>query len=165
MSFGNNGAGPQGAPVFGNQGPAAAPVAGGAVPGQAGAPANGATPFYNASFESVLAAVSRGEIPLNIQVPSGTQFSGNSAAAIQGNPTLLQAISQGIAQNGTNGLNGNGAGGGTINSSTASVQASSPSGAAAPGTSTAFGGAQTIDAKQLMSIASAVPVGSQYGGN
>jgi len=80
ISFGNNGAGPQGAPVFGNQGPAAAPVAGGAVPGQAGAPANGATPFYNASFESVLAAVSRGEIPLNIQVPSGTQFSGNSAA-------------------------------------------------------------------------------------
>lgn len=101
MSFGNNGAGPQGAPIFGNQ-----PGAAGAVPGQAGAPANGATPFYNASFESVMAAVSRGELPLNMLFTAANSFAGNAAGiqAQQGNPTLLQALQQGLQQNGTNGL-------------------------------------------------------------
>jgi hypothetical protein len=164
MSFGNNGAGPQGAPIFGNQGPATAPVAAGAVPGQAGAPANGATPFYGAGIESVMAAVSRGEIPLNATVAVGSQFGGNNANAQQGNPTLLQAISQGLPQNGTNGLNGIGAGGGTVNSSMASTGGQ-------PGSfdaNTSMGGTQTIDAKQVINTTTgAVSFSSpqQYGGN
>ncbi|MGH7224307.1 MAG: hypothetical protein ACRELF_13835, partial [Gemmataceae bacterium] len=96
MSFGGiNGAGPQGAPIFGNQGPASAPVAAGAVPDQAGAPANGATPFFNAGSESVLAAMSRGEVPANLGV---------SAPSLGSQVSLMQAISQGVPQNGTNGM-------------------------------------------------------------
>jgi hypothetical protein len=160
MSFGNNGVGPQGAPIFGNQGPAAAPVAAGPVQGQAGAPANGATPFYGASFESVLAAVSRGEVSLNTQVAAGSQFGGAAAAQQAGNPTLLQAISQGNPQNGTNGLNGLGAGGGTVNSSYASVNSN-------PGTFGISDGGQTINAKRLMNDAVSVQLSNplQYGGN
>lgn len=160
MSMGNNGAGPQGAPIFGNQGPAAAPVAAGPVLGQAGAPANGATPFYNASFESVMAAVSRGELPLNATVAVNSQFGGNNAAAQQGNPTIMQAISQGLPQNGTNGLNGIGAGGGTVNASYASCNNQ-------PGTfDQGFDSTATIDPKQVMN-APGVQLASpqQYGGN
>jgi hypothetical protein len=68
-----------------------------------------------------MAAVSSGRLSLNTIVATGNQFGGNSAAAPQGNPTLLQAISQGNGQNGTNGLNGNAAGGGTVNTSYGSV--------------------------------------------
>jgi hypothetical protein len=154
MSFGNNGAGPLGAPIFGNQSTTAA----GAVPGQAGAPANGATPFYNAGFESVLAAVSRGEVSLNTVVNGGNQFGG--VGNVAGNPTLLQAISQGNPQNGTNGLNGVGAGGGTVNSSYASVNTN-------PGTFGISDGGQTINAKRLMNDAVSVQLSNplQYGGN
>jgi hypothetical protein len=99
MSFGGiNGAGPQGAPIFGNQGTAAA----GAVAGQAGAPANGATPYFNASAESVLAAMSRGEIPANLGV---------SAGSLGAQVPLLQAIAQAVPQNGTNGVSSGAASG------------------------------------------------------
>jgi hypothetical protein len=140
MSFGGiNGAGPQGAPIFGNQGPASAPVAAGAVPGQAGAPANGATPFFSASAESVLAAMSRGEVPANLGV---------SAPQLGGQVPLLQAIAQGIPQNGTNGIgvsSGPVFGGGGVE----------PNG-------TTFGGTQAVDDKQMASVPSPT---NQYSGN
>jgi len=161
MSFGGvNQTGATGAPIFGNQGPAAAPVAAGAVQGQAGAPANGATPFFNTSIESVMAAVSRGEIPLNLRVQAGNQFGGVASEAVgpAGNPTLLQAISQGLPQNGTNGLNGVAAGGGTVNASYASFNT-------APGTFDAgFDSTATIDPKQ-MANATGQTFTNQYGGN
>jgi hypothetical protein len=107
-----------------------------------------------------MAAVSRGEVSLNTVVASGNQFGGNSAAAPQGNPTLLQAMSQGLGQNGTNGLNG-GPGGGTVNASYSSVQ--TITGAFSD---TSPGGTQTIDATQMMvndDVALSSPI--QYGGN
>jgi hypothetical protein len=83
MSFGGiNGAGPQGAPI---QWP----------PGCAGATTNGATPYFNASAESVLAAMSRGEVPANLGV---------SAAGLGAQVPLLQAIAQGLPANGSNGI-------------------------------------------------------------
>lgn len=107
-----------------------------------------------------MAAVSSGRLSLNTVVATGSQFGGNSAAAPQGNPTLLQAISQGNGQNGTNGLNGNAAGGGTVNTSYGSVNT-------APGTFGVSGGTQTINPKALMSDAVNVQLSSplQYGGN
>jgi hypothetical protein len=168
MSFGNLGAAngaqpaaaPTGAPIFGNQGTAAAPVAAGPVQGQAGAAPNGATPFYSTSFESVMAAVSRGELPLNMQVGVNSQFGGNNAAAQAGNPTLMQAISQGNPQNGTNGLNGIGAGGGTVNMSYASCNNS-------PGTfDNGFDSTATIDPKQVIASGTVtLSSPNQYGGN
>jgi hypothetical protein len=116
-------------------------------------------PYYQASFESVLAAVSRGEVSLNQLVASGSQFGGNNPAAQQGNPTLLQGFSQGLGQNGTNGLNGIGAGGGTVNSSIASVNS-------APGSFGVSGQTNTINPKLPLSdpgVALASPI--QYGGN
>lgn len=107
-----------------------------------------------------MAAVSRGEVSLNQVVASGSQFGGNNPNAQAGNPTLLQAISQGLPQNGTNGLNGIGAGGGTVNISYASANA-------APGTfDSGFDSTATIDPKQVMN-APGVQVASpaQYGGN
>ena len=139
MSFGNNGAGPQGAPIFGNQGPVAAPVAAGAVAGQAGAAANGATPIYAANFESVLAAMSRGEIPANLGV---------TAPALGGQVSLLQAMSQGVAQNGTNGLG---------------VSSGPKVGEGNGGeTGTTFGGVQPVDAKALANVPT---FSNQYSGN
>jgi hypothetical protein len=136
------------------------------APGIVGQPAGqgGATlpPVFNSGFESVMAAVSRGEVSLNQIVASGSQFGGNNPAAQAGNPTLMQAISQGMPQNGTNGLNGVGAGGGTVNSSTASSNT-------APGSfdnGTSMGGTQTIDAKQTLSSSGVQLVSPiQYGGN
>jgi hypothetical protein len=157
MTWGNNGAGPTGVQPF-------APGVVGQPPGQAGAtlPA-----FYNASFESVMAAVSRGEISLNMVVANGSQFGGlnngpSGSNISAGNPTLLQAISQGNGQNGTNALNGKPGSGGTVNSGFDSLNT-------APGTfdnGTSMGGTQTIDAKQVMSDAS-VKISSPiaYGGN
>jgi hypothetical protein len=167
MSIGNLGAapgaqpaaGPTGAPIWLDTGPAA----GSAPVGQAGNPAPyGGVTYFNSSFESIMAAVSRGEVSLNQIVASGSQFGGNNPNAQAGNPTLLQAFSQGLGQNGTNGLNGNAAGGGTVNSSMAST-------GTAPGSfdnNTAMGGTQTIDAKQVMN-APGVQLASpaQYGGN
>lgn len=155
MSFGNNGAGPQGAPIFGNQGTAAA----GAVPGQAGAPANGATPFYNASFESVLAAVSRGEIPLNMVVTSNNILAGNSTAAPQGNPTLLQAMTQGAVQNGTNGL-GVRSGPAPATEGTAAINIGSAN--AVAGMNTDQNSTLVVDPRQMNNVPT---YANQYGGN
>lgn len=151
MTWGNNNAGPVGVPPTGPNVPAGQMV---------GTGGGTATPLYLASFESVMAAVSRGEVSLNQIVASGSQFGGNNPNAPQGNPTLLQAISQGNGQNGTNGLNGVGAGGGTVNSSYASFNT-------APGTFDAgFDSTATIDPRAVMS-APAVQLASpiQYGGN
>jgi hypothetical protein len=135
MTFGINGAGPIGVQPF-------APGVVGQPPGQAGATQ---PPIFSASFESIMAAVSRGEIPLNVQVPAGNQFGGIGNAA--GNPTLLQAISQGGQINGTNGLNGVGAGGGTVNSSYASANT-------VGGTFDAgFDGTATVDPKAMAGAA------------
>jgi hypothetical protein len=155
MTFGNNGAGPVGVPPLG---PPGNPNAGQMV-GQGGA---NYPPLYNATFESVLAAVSRGALPLNMQVGNNSQFGGNTAAQQQGNPTLLQAISQGQPQNGTNGLNGVAAGGGTVNSSYASFNN-------APGTfDGGFDSTATIDPRQTVTpTTGAVTLSNplQYGGN
>jgi hypothetical protein len=140
MTWGNNNAGPVGVPPLGPN-----PNAGQMV----GTGGGVATPLYLASFESVMAAVSRGEVSLNMQVPPGSQFGGNNAAAPQGNPTLMQAISQGNGQNGTNGLNGVGASGGTVNSGYASCNT-------APGTFDAgFDSTATIDPKQPLTSSGA----------
>ena len=153
MTWGLNGAGPTGVSPVGPN-PNAGQIVG----------SGGGTypPFYPAGFESVMAAVSRGEISLNLVVANNSQFGGNNANAQAGNPTLMQAISQGLPQNGTNGLNGVAAGGGTVNSSSASCN--NQPGSFDNGSS--FGGTQTIDAK-LMTNQGPVQVSNpiQYGGN
>jgi hypothetical protein len=151
MTWGNNNAGPVGVQPF-------APGQVGQPPGQAGA---NLPPFYATSFESLMAAVSRGEISLNQLVPA-TQTGGVGNA--NGNPTLLNALSSALPQNGTNGLNGVAAGGGTVNSSMASCAA--PQNAAQLAANKNFGGAVVMDPKQLCSDATAAlasPI--QYGGN
>jgi hypothetical protein len=175
MSMGINNAGPTGAPVFGNQGPAAAPVAGGDVLGQAGNPSpNGATPYFNASFESLMAAVSRGEVPLNVQVATGGPFGGVAPQnGQQANPTLMQAISQGIPQNATNGIgvvSGYGVGAG--NGGAAPAQISGTGGLGSPtvdasdsGSATSFGGALAVDSKQMVSATTQIATPVAYGGN
>lgn len=156
MTWGNNQAGPLGVPPTGPNVPAGQMV---------GTGGGTATPLYAPSFESVMAAVSRGEVSLNQRVANSDQFGGlnNGPAGSNisaGNPTLLQAISQGNGQNGTNGLNGNAAGGGTVNTSYASCNL-------APGTfDNGFDSTATIDPKQVMNNAGvqlASPI--QYGGN
>ena len=136
-----------------------APGVVGQPPGQAGATL---PPCYNSGFESVMAAVSRGEVSLNTVIAGNNQHGGvNNANNMAGNPTLLQAISQGpVGQNGTNGLGTSGAYGGTINSGSAGGVSVAT---ANFGPSTAFGGTQTIDAKQVMSVPALTnPI--QYGG-
>lgn len=153
MTWGNNGAGPLGVPPIGPPASVNSPMV-----GQQG---NAYPAFYGAGFESVLAAVSRGEVSLNQVIAAGNQFGGNSAAAPQGNPTLLQAMSQGNGQNGTNGLNGNAAGGGTVNSSYGSVNL-------APGTFGPSGQTNTVNPKLPMSdpgVTAALASPIQYGGN
>jgi hypothetical protein len=166
MAIGNLGAasgaqpaaGPTGANIWLDQGPAA----GSAPVGQAGNPAPyGSVTYFNSSFESVMAAVSSGKLSLNQVVAVNSQFGGNNVNALQGNPTLLQAISQGLGQNGTNALNG-GPGGGTANSSMSST-------GTAPGTfdqNSSMGGTQTIDAKQMVNSGTvSLTSPAQYGGN
>jgi hypothetical protein len=133
-----------------------APGVVGQPPGQAGATL---PPVFNSGFESVLAAVSRGEVSLNQIVASGNQFGGNNPNAQAGNPTLMQAVSQGNPQNGTNGLNGVGGGGGTVNSSYASVNS-------APGTFGISDGGQTINLKRMVGDTVSVQLANppQYGG-
>lgn len=162
MSIGNLGAangaqpvaGPLGAPIWSNVGTAA----GSSPVGQAGNPSpTGGVSYFGASFESVMAAVSRGEISLNQLVAAGNQFGGIGNA--NGNPTLLQGMSQGYGQNGTNGLNGIGAGGGTVNSSIASINS-------VPGTFGVSGQSNTINPKLVVAdpgVQLASP--AQYGGN
>ena len=148
MTWGNNGAGPVGVPPCGPNGP---------MIGAAGA---NNPPLFQASFESLMAALSRGEVSLNQVTGTGSQFSGNSAAAPQGNPTLMQAISQGAGQNGTNGLNGNGPGGGTVNGSYASANL-------APGTFGVSSQTQVVNPKLMMSdpgVTAALASPIQYGG-
>jgi hypothetical protein len=159
MTWGNNGAGPTGVQPF-------APGVVGQPPGQAGAtlPA-----FYNASFESLMAAVSRGEISLNqVYAVAGLGGVGNA----NGNPTLMQAISQGVPQNGTNGIGVQaGPAGGAGNGGAAATQISGNGGlgsavmAASGVSATGFGGAVLADAKQMENapaVAMANPI--QYGG-
>jgi hypothetical protein len=144
------------------------------APGQVGQPPGqgGATlpPCYNAGFESLMAAVSRGEISLNqVYAVAGLGGVGNA----NGNPTLMQAISQGVPQNGTNGIGVQaGPAGGAGNGGAAATQISGNGGlggavmAASGVSSTAFGGAVLADAKQVESapaVAMANPI--QYGGN
>ena len=143
-----------------------APGVVGQPPGQAGAtlPAN-----FNSSFESLMAAVSRGEVSLNQQYAvAGLGGIGNA----NGNPTLLQAISQGVPQNGTNGIgvvSGPGIGAGNGGAAVAQVSGNGGLGsavmAASGVSSTNFGGAQLADPKQLVNapaVALANPI--QYGG-
>lgn len=153
MTWGNNGAGPTGVQPF-------APGQVGQPPGQGGATL---PPLYNPSFESVMAAVSRGEVSLNQIVAAGNQFGGvaGQAGSQLGNPTLMQAISQGQPQNGTNGINGVSAGGGTVNASYASLNNAPGSFDGGDG-----GGTQTIDAKDYMGDSTVKLVSPiQYGGN
>jgi hypothetical protein len=162
MTFGNNGAASGAQPVS-PQPTGVQPFAPGIIgqpPGQAGATL---PQTFNSGFESVMAAVSRGEVSLNQLVANGSQFGGlnNGPAGSNisaGNPTLMQAISQGNGQNGTNGLNGNAAGGGTVNLSYASTNL-------APGTfDNGFDSTATIDPKQVVN-APGVQLQLQYGGN
>jgi hypothetical protein len=178
MAIGNLGAapgaqpvaGPTGANIWLDQGPAA----GSAPVGQAGNPAPfGSVTYFNSSFESIMAAVSRGELSLNqVYAVAGLGGIGNA----NGNPTLMQAISQGVPQNATNGIgvvSGPGvgagynpavAGGGTQVSGTGGLGAAVSNGSG--NSSTNFGGAQLADPKQ-MANAPAVALASpaQYGGN
>ena len=178
MAIGNLGAapgaqpaaGPTGAPIWLDTGPAA----GSAPVGQAGNPAPyGSVTYFNSSFESLMAAVSRGEVSLNqLYAVAGLGGVGNA----NGNPTLMQAISQGVPQNGTNGIGvqagpagGAGynpavAGGGTVLSGNGGLGSAVM--AASGVSSTNFGGAQLADPKQMANapaVALASPI--QYGGS
>lgn len=79
------------------------------APGQVGQPPGqgGATlpPTYG-PIDSILAAASRGEVSLNQRVGNNDQFGGNNATNqnAAGNPTILQAISQGGQINANNGI-------------------------------------------------------------
>jgi hypothetical protein len=146
-----------------------APGAVGQPAGQAGAtlPAN-----FNSNYESLMAAVSRGEVSLNqVYAAAGLGGVGNA----NGNPTLMQAISQGVPQNGTNGIGvqagpASGAGynpavvgGGTSISGNGGLGSAVM--AASGVSSTNFGGAQLADPKQMVNapaVALASPI--QYGG-
>lgn len=172
MTFGNFGAASGAQPVAG-QPTLVQPFAPGIVgqpPGQAGAtlPAN-----FNSGFESLMAAVSRGEVSLNqVYKVAGLGGVGNA----NGNPTLMQAISQGVPQNGTNGIGvqagpagGAGynpavAGAGTVLSGNGGLGSAVM--AASGVSATGFGGAVLADAKQMVNdatVALASPIA--YGGN
>lgn len=157
MTFGNNGAASGAQPTAG-QPTGVQPFAPGVVgqpPGQAGATL---PPCYNSNFESVLAAVSRGEVSLN-QLVAAAPFGGVGNA--NGNPTLLQAMSQGVQQNGTNGL-GVRAGPSPATEGTAAVGIGSAN--AAAGANTDQNSTLIVDPRQMESVpALASPI--QYGGN
>jgi len=175
MAIGNLGAasgaqpvaGPTGANIWLDTGPAA----GSAPVGQAGNPAPyGSVTYFNSSFESLMAAVSRGEISLNqVYQVAGLGGIGNA----NGNPTLMQAISQGVPQNGTNGIgvvSGPGIGAGNGGAAPAQISGNGGLGgpvmAASGVSSTNFGGAQLADPKQLVNApAVALASPAQYGGN
>ena len=171
MTWGNFGAA-SGAQPTSPQPTGVQPFAPGVVgqpPAQAGATL---PPVFNSSFESLMAAVSRGEISLNqVYAVAGLGGIGNA----NGNPTLMQAISQGVPQNGTNGIGvqAGPAGGAGYNPAVvgAGTVVSGNGGlggavmAASGVSSTSFGGAVLADAKQVASSASvalASPI--QYGG-
>jgi hypothetical protein len=177
MAIGNLGAAPGAQPASGPTNPGGAPIwlntgpaAGSAPVGQAGNPAPaGSVTFFNSSFESLMAAVSRGEISLNqVYAVAGLGGVGNA----NGNPTLMQAISQGVPQNGTNGIgvvSGPGIGAGNGGVAAAQISGAGGLGAAtsnASGNSTTnFGGAQLADPKQMANAAAVVLASpAQYGG-
>jgi hypothetical protein len=169
MTFGNFGAASGAQPTAG-QPTLVQPFAPGQIgqpPGQGGAtlPQN-----FNSGFESLMAAVSRGEVSLNqVYAVAGLGGLGNA----NGNPTLMQAISQGVPQNATNGIGVvSGPGIGAGNGGTAAAQISGTGGLGAAistgsgNSSTNFGGSQLADPKQMVSapaVALASPI--QYGGN
>jgi hypothetical protein len=169
MTFGNFGAA-SGAQPTANQPTGVQPFAPGQVgqpPGQGGAtlPQN-----FNSGVESLMAAVSRGEVSLNqVYAVAGLGGLGNA----NGNPTLMQAISQGVPQNATNGIgvvSGPGIGAGNGGSAAAQISGTGGLGAAVStgsgNSSTNFGGSQLADPKQMVSapaVALASPI--QYGGN
>jgi len=178
MSIGNLGAASGAQPTQGPTNPTGAPIwldtgpaAGSAPVGQAGNPSPyGGPSYFNSSFESLMAAVSRGEVSLNqVYAAAGLGGVGNA----NGNPTLMQAISQGVPQNGTNGIGVQaGPAPGAGNGGTAATQISGNGGlggavmAASGVTSTSFGGTQLADAKQLVNApAVALALPAQYGGN
>lgn len=140
MTWGNNGAGPLGVPPIG---PPASPNS--PMIGQQG---NAYPPFYAAGFEATYAAMCRGEIPANIAIAASGLAGIGTVTAV----SLLQAISQGVPQNGTNGLgvkSGPSQGEGT---------------AAAGLNGTSFGGTQIVDAKAMANVpALSNPI--QYDGN
>lgn len=143
MSFGINNTGPVGAPVFGNQ-----PGGAGAVPGQAGNPApTGGPTIFNAGFESVLAAVSRGELPLNASVAANSL--GGVAGSPNSNISVLQAMTQGVQQNGTNGI-GVRSGPSPVNEGTAGVGIGSNN--AAAGAITDSGSTLVLDSRQMVNV-------------
>jgi len=169
MAFGNFGAASGAQPVAG-QPTLVQPFAPGQIgqpPGQAGATL---PQIFNSNFESIMAAVSRGEVSLNqVYAVAGLGGIGNA----NGNPTLMQALSQGVPQNATNGIGvvsgpGVGAGGGP--GVAAAVSGTGGLGGAVSNasgnSSTNFGGAQLADPKQMVgapAVALASPI--QYGGN
>lgn len=152
MTWGNNQAGPIGVPPTGPNVPAGQMI---------GTGGGTATPLYNPSFESVLAAVSRGEVSLN-QITAASILGGvNNANNQQGNPTLLQAMSQGIGQNGTNGL-GVRSGPAPATEGTAAINIGSANPQA--GANTDQSSTLVVDPRQVMSVPPlANPI--QYGGN
>lgn len=110
----------------------------------------------------------RGEIPANIGVAT-SGLNGVGPAANQ--TTLLQAMSQGVPQNGTNGIgvvSGPGVGAGNGPGIAAVISGNGGLGAGTIGASgaasTSFGGVQPVDNKQMANVPSlANPI--QYGGN
>lgn len=160
MTFGNNGAAPGAQPAAG-QPTLVQPFAPGVVgqpPGQAGATL---PPCYNTTFESVLAAVSRGEVSLN-QLVAPNQMLGGVGNA-NGNPTLAQAMSQGVPQNGTNGL-GVRSGPSPATEGTAAVGIGS--GNVAAGAANDNSTTLVVDSRGMLAAAGAVQLASpiQYGG-
>lgn len=152
MTWGNNGAGPLGVPPIGPPASVNSPMV-----GQQG---NAYPPFYAPTFESVLAAASRGAVSLN-QVPAANIIGGvNNANNQQGNPTILQAMTQGAQQNGTNGL-GVRSGPAPATEGTAAINIGSAN--AQAGANTDPGSTLVIDPRQMMNVpALASPI--QYGG-
>jgi hypothetical protein len=178
MAIGNLGAASGAQPVQGPTNPTGAPIwldtgpaAGSAPVGQAGNPAPyGSVTYFNSNFESLMAAVSRGEISLNqYYAVAGLGGLGNA----NGNPTLMQAISQGVPQNGTNGIGvqagpagGAGSGGAVATQISGNGGLGSAVMAASGVSSTNFGGAQLADPKQMANAAAvALASPAQYGGN
>jgi hypothetical protein len=175
MAIGNLGAAPGAQPVAGPTGANiwldTGPAAGSAPVGQAGNPAPyGSVTYFNSSYESLMAAVSAGKISLNqLYAVAGLGGLGNA----NGNPTLMQAISQGVPQNATNGIgvvSGYGVGAGNGGATAAVVSGTGGLGAAAStgsgNSATNFGGSQLADPKQMVnSTAVALASPAQYGGN
>lgn len=95
----------------------------------------------------MLAAVSRGELPLNAAVAANSL--GGAATSPNTNITLLQAMTQGIQQNGTNGL-GVRSGPAPATEGTAAVGIGSNNSAA--GAITDSGSTLVVDSRQMVNV-------------